>query len=120
MAGTTGAMNFASDNWAGASGPVSAALAALAGVAPGYGADDVSRSVRETFSAVFERDVRVFFVSTGTAANVLALETMMRPGGVILCHADAHVLADEGGACEHGFGGRPARAHRSRRQGGGR
>jgi threonine aldolase len=99
-------MNFASDNWAGASGPVSAALAALTGVAPGYGSDDISRKVRDTFSTVFERDVQVFFVSTGTAANVLALETMMRPGGVILCHSDAHILADEGGACEHGFGGR--------------
>lgn len=99
-------MNFASDNWAGASAPVAAALSALTGVAPAYGTDDLSRAVERRFAEVFETDVRVFFVSTGTAANVLSLEALMRPGGVVVCHADAHVAADEGGAFEHLAGGR--------------
>jgi threonine aldolase len=93
-------MDFASDNRAAASAPVSAALAALTGTAPSYGADDLTRSVERRLCDLFEREIRVFFVSTGTAANVLSLESLMKPGGVVVCHADAHILADEGGAVE--------------------
>lgn len=100
-------MNFASDNWAGASANVAAALAAAAPlISPAYGNDDGTRAVEGLFGEIFGRKVRVFFVATGTAANVLSLESMMRPGGVVFCHADAHVRADEGGASEYFFRGR--------------
>ena len=99
-------MNFASDNWAGASAPVSAALAAVSGIAPAYGADDLTLSIERRFCELFDKEVRLFFVSTGSAANVLSLASMLKPGGIVLCHADAHVLADECGALEHTSGGR--------------
>ena len=56
--------------------------------------------MKETFSRLFEREVAVFFVATGTAANALALSAFARPAGLILCHADAHMNTDEGGAVE--------------------
>jgi threonine aldolase len=46
----------------------------------------------------------VFFVSTGTAANALALAHVTPPWGAALCHADCHIATDECGAREF-FGG---------------
>jgi threonine aldolase len=51
-------------------------------------------------SRIFEHEVAVFPVSTGTAANALALATLVPPHGAILCHADAHIAIDECGAPE--------------------
>jgi len=58
---------------------------------------------------LFEREVAVFFVGTGTAANSLALASVNRPGGVSLVHREAHVIEDECGAPEYFTGG--ARLH---------
>lgn len=92
-------MNFSSDNWAGAHPSIAGALTREAGgVAAAYGASDLDRDVEATFNAVFERDVTVFFVATGTAANALAMAAINRPGGVAFCHREAHLIADEGGA----------------------
>ncbi len=100
-------MNFASDNWAGASPAVSEALAAAAaGAVPAYGSDTASAEVAETFSRLFERDVAVFFVATGSAANALSLDTLMKRAGVVICHETAHVHADEAGGVEALTGGR--------------
>jgi threonine aldolase len=99
-------MIFASDNWAGAHPSIAAGLAAhAAGHARAYGNGDLDRSVRDTFSAIFEREVAVFFVSTGTAANALSLVAVNRPGGVAFCHNEAHMTADEAGAPEYFTGG---------------
>ncbi|MEM8854246.1 MAG: beta-eliminating lyase-related protein [Pseudomonadota bacterium] len=92
-------MTFASDNWVGASDPVMAALAeANAGSAPAYGNDTFTGRANDLLSAFFERDVAAFFVATGSAANSLAVSTFSRPGGVALCHEDAHLVRDEAGA----------------------
>jgi threonine aldolase len=56
--------------------------------------------VERTFSEIFERDVAVFFVGTGTAANSLALSSFNRPGGQVFCHREAHVNVDECNAPE--------------------
>lgn len=99
-------MHFASDNWAGASDRVMAALnAANDGFAPAYGADDLTRRVEARFCDIFEREVAVFFVATGSAANSLALSMSSRPGGAIFCHDEAHVAVDECGAPEFLTGG---------------
>lgn len=67
-------MNFASDNWAGADPRIVAAVASAAGgFAPAYGNDALTARVTEQFSNLFGREVAVFFVATGTAANALAL-----------------------------------------------
>ncbi len=94
-------MNFASDNWSGASKPVMAALAAANQMtAPSYGGDAISKRVRARFAEIFEHDVAVFFVATGSAANALSLAAYARPGGVVLCEANAHIACDEANAVE--------------------
>lgn len=94
-------MIFTSDNWAGAHPAISASLAAHStGFSAAYGSGDLDRKVEQTFNTIFGREVAVFFVGTGTAANSLALSAVNRPGGVSFCHREAHVIADECGAPE--------------------
>ena len=94
-------MNFASDNWAGATGPImNAIVEANSGYACAYGGDDLTLRVQELFSDVFERKVFVYFVATGTAANSMCLAHVARPGGIVLCHKDSHIAVDECGAPE--------------------
>lgn len=94
-------MFFASDNWAGAHPDIAASLTeAASGFASAYGTSDLDKRVEKTFSDIFERDVAVFFVGTGTAANALALASINRPGGQVFCHREAHVNVDECNAPE--------------------
>ena len=94
-------MYFASDNWAGAHPEIARSLGeAAGGFAKAYGASDLDKKVEHTFSEIFEHDVAVFFVGTGTAANSLALASYNRPGGQAFCHAEAHVNVDECNAPE--------------------
>lgn len=65
-------MIFSSDNWAGAHPAIAESLVANAqGYASAYGTSELDRRVEQRFSEIFERDVAVFFVGTGTAANSL-------------------------------------------------
>lgn len=99
-------MNFASDNWAGAAPAVMSALVRhSSGFAPAYGTDPLTESVNQTFNEIFEREVAVFFVATGTAANALALASHARPGGAIFCHRDSHINLDECNCPEFMTGG---------------
>jgi threonine aldolase len=99
-------MIFASDNWAGASQEVMDALAGAARTGgPAYGTDRLTALVEERFREIFEREVAVFLVASGTVANALALSAYARPGGFILAHRDAHILVDEAGAAEFFSGG---------------
>jgi len=97
-------MIFASDTWSGVSDEVMAAIAREARRGgPAYGSDPLTRAVERRFCEIFERDVAVYLVGSGTAANTLALSTYARPGGMVLCHREAHILVDEAGASElHG------------------
>lgn len=98
---TAFSMFFASDNWAGAHQSIAQRLlAASGGFASAYGTSDLDKRVEARFSEVFERDVAVFFVATGTAANSLSLASVQRPGGITFCHSEAHVIEDECGAPE--------------------
>jgi threonine aldolase len=98
-------MNFASDNAAGIAPPILAALAgANAGHALGYGQDEATVRVKCRISQIFQREVAVFLVPTGTAANALAIAHLSPPWGAVLCHAASHIIADECGAPEF-FGG---------------
>ncbi len=94
-------MEFASDNAAGVAPAIMDALArANAGHAIGYGDDALTRRLERRFCELFERDVAVFLVTTGTAANALALAQWTPPWGAVLCHAEAHCIVHECGAPE--------------------
>lgn len=99
-------MNFASDNWYGVSPEIMAALNDVnQGTAGAYGGDETSAELTRRMSEVFERDVAVFAVSTGTAGNALALSTIVPSHGAVLCHEEAHILVDECGAVQTLTGG---------------
>jgi threonine aldolase len=99
-------MIFASDNWAGAHLKIAEGLSRHAqGFASAYGVSDLDRQVESTFSEIFERDVSVYFVATGTAANALSIASFNKPGGITFCHSAAHVVEDECGAVEYLTGG---------------
>jgi len=99
-------MNFASDNWAGATEAViSAVTRHNGGFAPGYGGDPLTARVNAMFAELFERDVEVFFVGTGTAANGISMAAAGRPGGLVFATTEAHIQNDEFGATEFYSGG---------------
>ncbi len=95
-------MMFASDNWAGASPKVLDALSAAGRLPPlpAYGADPVTRRLEARFAALFERDVDVLLVATGTAANALSVAAFAPPWGQLLIHEEGHLAVDECGAPE--------------------
>jgi len=94
-------MNFASDNTAGIAPAILDALAeANRGYARGYGNDDWTQAAERKLAEIFEREVAVFLVPTGTAANALALAQVSPPWGVVFCHAESHIATDECGAPE--------------------
>ncbi|NOT42043.1 MAG: low specificity L-threonine aldolase [Alphaproteobacteria bacterium] len=94
-------MNFKSDNTAPAAPEVLAALARVNdGAAGNYGDDNVTDRLKTKLSALFEKEVAVFPVATGTAANALSLATLTPPHGAIFCHEGAHIHVDECGAPE--------------------
>ncbi len=99
-------MNFSSDNVYGVHPRILAALSeADAGTALSYGKDDLSRKAEEKLSEVFEKEVRAFLVTTGTAANGLALSAITPGYGAIICHAEAHISCDECNSPEFFTGG---------------
>jgi len=98
-------MNFVSDNTAGVAPAILDAIArANDGYALGYGSDAVTARVEERLAQVFEHEVAVFLLPTGTAANALALAQVSPPWGAVLCHPESHLAAYECGAAEF-FGG---------------
>jgi threonine aldolase len=91
-------MRFFSDNAAPAHPRVIEAIAASNRMDTAYDGDEWSRRLDGAFSDLFGTEVRAFWVSTGTAANCLALAALCPPYGGILCHRDAHIEVDEAGA----------------------
>lgn len=99
-------MNFCSDNTTGVAPEIMDALAAEnAGQAMPYAEDPATERLTARLSELFEIEVAVFPVATGTAANALALSVMSPPYGAIFCHREAHMAVDECGAPEFYTGG---------------
>ncbi|WP_300673392.1 aminotransferase class V-fold PLP-dependent enzyme [Desulfoluna sp.] len=97
----TGMISLASDNYAGAHPEiVAAAGAAAAGTAGAYGADPWTALAEARFRKIFGEESSVFFVMTGTAANVLAIDAVTRPFESVLISDCAHMHMDECGAPE--------------------
>src|SRR4051812_13846750 len=93
-------MRFFSDNAAPACPEVMEALAAANRLDTAYDGDSWSARLDSAFSELFETKVAALWVSTGTAANALALAALCPPHGSIICHRDAHIQNDECGAPE--------------------
>ena len=91
-------MRFFSDNAAPAHPKVLEAIAAANRIDTAYDGDEWSQRLDGAFSGLFETQVRALWVTTGTAANCLALAALCPPFGAILCHKDAHIEVDEAGA----------------------
>jgi threonine aldolase len=100
----TGA-SFASDNHAGIHPDVLAAVvAANEGYAAGYGDDPVTAEAQRLFRRELGDHVEVFPVFNGTGANVVGLQTMLRPFEAVVCAESAHINVDECGAPERFLG----------------
>lgn len=93
-------MRFFSDNAAPACPEVLAALTAANVQDTAYDGDRWSAALDARFSALFGTEVAVLWVPTGTAANCLALASLCPPYGGVVCHREAHIQMDEGGAPE--------------------
>ncbi len=91
-------MRFFSDNAAPVHSKVMAAIADANIADTAYDGDAWSARLDGAFGDVFETEVRVLWVSTGTAANCLALAAMTQAHQGIICHEEAHIEADECGA----------------------
>ena len=63
-----------------------------------YDGDRLSAQLDARFTALFGRECAALWVATGTAANCLALGTLVQPHGGVVCHREAHIEVDEGGA----------------------
>lgn len=102
--------DFRSDNVLGVSPEILEALAvASSGSMPSYGRDAITARLRDRCSDLFECEVDVFPVLTGTAGNALSIATLTGGGAsdpqdqqasVIYCHTEAHIIHDELGAPE--------------------
>ncbi|HEY8166558.1 MAG TPA: low specificity L-threonine aldolase [Gemmatimonadaceae bacterium] len=96
--------HFASDNWAGVHPEVLTAIArANLGHVPSYGFDDYTKSIADRLAEELKAEA-VYFVFTGTGANVLALETLAHPHNAVICADTAHVHTSECGAVEKRVG----------------
>lgn len=93
-------MRFFSDNAAAACPEVLQAISAANQVDTAYDGDALSARLNQCFSDLFETPVEALWVSTGTAANALALAALCPPEGSIVCHREAHIQNDECGAPE--------------------
>ena len=93
-------MRFFSDNAARVHPRVFEALQAADRVDAAYDGDAVRARLDGAFSDLFGTPVRALWVTTGTAANSLALAAMCPPHGAVVCHRDAHIQNDECGAPE--------------------
>ncbi len=93
-------MRFFSDNAAAVCPPVLQALVDANTLDTAYDGDAWSKRLDGAFSDLFGTQVRALWVPTGTAANCLALTALCPPHGGIVCHRDAHINCDEGGAPE--------------------
>jgi threonine aldolase len=93
---------FTSDNNSGIHPDVLQAIAvANKGHCGGYGDDPYTAEAVKTFKKVFGEHAVVFFVCTGTGANVLGLRAAAQSYHAIICAQSSHLHTDECGAPEN-------------------
>lgn len=100
-------INFASDNYAGIHPDILQAITnANNDPSPAYGSDGHTSIAIEKFKEQFGSQAEVFFVFNGTAANVTALQSLMKSFEAVICANKAHIQVDECGAPEKLTGGK--------------
>jgi len=99
-------MNFSSDNVSPICPEILSAIAAESDhAALPYGADDQSQQLDAAFSNLFDTDVCVVPVATGTAANLVGLSGLVSPFGGVVCHHHAHInMTESTGVAFYGGG----------------
>src|SRR6202795_1288266 len=96
---------FASDIWAGVHPEVLEAMAAAnVGHVPAYGVDHYTHDAVTRIGAELGGEAEIFLVFSGTAANVLCLQSMVRSHQAVICAETAHVYTSECGAAEKHIG----------------
>jgi threonine aldolase len=71
-----------------------------------YGNDVYTEECKEIICKIFQNNnLEIIPMMSGTASNALALSSFLRSYGSILCHDEAHINKDEGGAPEFFSGG---------------
>ena len=96
---------FLSDNASGVHPRVLEAMSQTGpGHAPAYGNDPVTAAVQAQCNRLFGEGARTLFVQTGTAANVLALQSVCRSFEAVICANTSHLHRDECGAPEKSLG----------------
>ncbi|MBA3238474.1 MAG: threonine aldolase [Parachlamydiaceae bacterium] len=92
---------LASDNWTPAHPLVlKSVVEANEGYAPSYGADLWTIEAQKSIQKAFKSNCKVFFLPTGTGANVLALKLSCHRHESIICTDIAHIHYQESGAAE--------------------
>ena len=89
---------FLSDNAAPVHPKVWEAMRAADSADNPYDGDALSAQLDARFTDLFGRECAAMWTATGTSANCMALATMCQPHGGVVCHEEAHIEVDEGGA----------------------
>ena len=96
-----GQRGFASDNNSGIHPQILKAIEeANSGHSVGYGDDPWTKNAISLFKKEFGDDCEVFFVLTGTGANILSIQSAVNSFHSIICAETAHIQTDECGAPE--------------------
>ena len=91
--------NFCSDNVSGIHPRIlDALIAGNEGNVLPYGNDPYTRRAEARFREIFERDLAVAMMATGTASNALALSLVASPVSAIFCRTGCHLQDHEAGA----------------------
>lgn len=94
--------SFGSDNhWGVHPRAMEAVTEANRGPVTAYGADPWTEAAVQVFRRHFGAECAVFFLFTGTGANVTAIKAMTQPHQAVICPTSAHINSDECGAPEH-------------------
>lgn len=98
-------VSFGSDNHSGVHPEVMAALlAANEGHVGAYGDDPWTRDAEDLLRQEFGATSVPMLVANGTGANLIALQSCLRPWQAVVCSDVAHINVDEGGAPERILG----------------
>jgi hypothetical protein len=101
MSTTENPRGFASDNNAGVHPDILKAMASVnGGHVIAYGDDPYTARAEAALRKIFGKEIEIYFVFIGTAANVLGLSSVTQSYHAVICPDTAHIHVDECGAPE--------------------